>query len=156
MFGRSTLAMLALAMAVIPSAVNAYDERVIGEWSLSGQDGVCSASFKDGESLIILLSADGDNEGGITLANFSWAQAETEDWFDMQLSLGEGWMDQQALSMSDLPGFWLPYSMTKAAPKWPDSFEFKLADGGTTIASLNLRGVQGAVAELNRCDAEVD
>jgi hypothetical protein len=156
MFGRSTLAMLALAMAVTPSAVNAYDERVIGEWSLSGQDGVCSASFKDGESLIILISADGDNEGGITLANFSWEQADEDIWYDMQISLGKKWIDQQAQSMTDLPGYWLPYSMVRSAPKWPDSFEFKLADGGTTIASLNLRGVQGAVAELNRCDAEVD
>ena len=156
MMGRSIVAALALVAVSLPTAANAYDDRKIGGWNLSGQNGVCSASFADGSALIILISADGGNEGGITLTDDTWEQAQTEEWGTMKMSLGKGWMDQQVNSMTDLPGYWLPYSMVRDAIKWPDKFLFRLSDAGTTIAALQLKNVKSAVAELNRCDAEVD
>ena len=150
----ASLTTVALFLAVAPASASDYPETRIGDWILTGNNNVCTAGLRADGALLVLVSADGDNDGGIAVITQDPTGSDgTPRDLDFQIA---GRHERVAGQYTADPnGYWIPYGMSTAMPRLPDDAVFVVSDDGKQVIRAALGPIRKVVATLRECDAEL-
>ena len=147
--------LVATAGAILVShPADAYESRTIAGWSLSGQSGACVASWVKDGVLFSLVSADGNNDGGIAIGSASFDPV-TPGRRQIELSLGGSFRTYDSEAIPEFHGYYVAYGTHGAMKALPDSFRIRLKRDGVLLADMQVEAFKTALIELLNCDAQV-
>ncbi len=152
-----SISLAAAALLAAPAtAQKTFPDGQIGEWMIGGADGACTAGMMQNDAIVLLVSADGPNEGAIFVTSPSIKDGlGASDWSGVKLTVdgvdvtGEG-------SVSDEPaGYFFLFSMYSQMSKLGDTPRIAVTRNGQRVLDVTLKDVKRIVGELLRCDAQV-
>lgn len=152
-----SISLAAAALLAAPAAAQkTYPDGRIGDWFIGGADGACTAGMMQGDAMVLLVSADGPNEGAIFVTSPSIKQGlGSADWSALRLTVDGVDVTGEGSVSDDPPGYFFLFSMYSQMTKLGDTPRIVVTRNGQRLVDATLNDVKRIVGELLRCDAQV-